>query len=177
MCKGIKTKFPLEEIIERYQNSNLSLRDLARLYNTNHCSLSYLLKRAGIPIKDKGEMISEAWKKQPHPRLGKKGAECPVYGRRHSDETKKKMRDNMLGDKSPAWINGRTRHPLGYVLVTIDGSQLLEHRVLMEKHLGRKLSPDEVVHHINGNRTDNRIENLTVMSRAEHMIHHKIGRK
>lgn len=43
-----------------------------------------------------------------------------------------------------------------------------EHRVIVERHLGRKLSKDEVVHHINGNKLDNRIENLKVVSRAEH---------
>lgn len=44
----------------------------------------------------------------------------------------------------------------------------VEHRVIMEKHLNRKLDTDEVVHHLNGNHKDNRIENLVVMSRSEH---------
>lgn len=45
---------------------------------------------------------------------------------------------------------------------------VLHHRVVMENHLGRLLSPNEIVHHINHDRKDNRIENLEVMTRETH---------
>jgi hypothetical protein len=55
-----------------------------------------------------------------------------------------------------------------YKVKKVKGKQIYLHRWVMEKHLGRKLSRSEVVHHINGDPHDNRVENLMVMSQSEH---------
>lgn len=47
----------------------------------------------------------------------------------------------------------------------------------MEQHLGRELTEDEVIHHKNGNKTDNRIENLEIMTLSEHSKLHYSSRK
>lgn len=54
----------------------------------------------------------------------------------------------------------------------ISGKFVLEHRYLLEQHLGRSLREDEYVHHKNGDRTDNRITNLQIMSNSEHSSKH-----
>jgi hypothetical protein len=60
---------------------------------------------------------------------------------------------------------------------TMRGKQTSVSRLTMQNYLGKKLKSHELVHHINGDTSDNRIENLMVVTRAEHKkIHNEIGK-
>jgi hypothetical protein len=66
---------------------------------------------------------------------------------------------------------------LGHPKATKNG-YVLHHRIIMENHLGRLLNPEEVVHHINGDKLDNRIENLELLSVSKHVsLHGKLRGK
>jgi len=60
-----------------------------------------------------------------------------------------------------------------YLAKKVNGEKRDIHRIVMEEYLGRPLTSDEVVHHINENTFDNRIENLALMSASEHNKLHR----
>lgn len=87
--------------------------------------------------------------------------------------------NNGGNNKKPEtwWVNNR-----GYVegRIWLDEHtqiRIKKHRWIMEKMLGRKILPDEDVHHKDENKLNNEPSNLEVIMHADHTIHHKTGQK
>lgn len=93
---------------------------------------------------------------------------CPLCGKKMGKMTAKRCINCFVGENHSAWKGGRWTNTYGYVQVKVPegtpgrtkNGYILEHRKVMQDFLGRALLPFETVHHINGIRDDNRIENL-----------------
>lgn len=91
-------------------------------------------------------------------------------------------RRGRTGQNAPGWKGGRISDGRGYVKILIpdhpeadrDG-YVREHRYVWEIANARRLNPGEVVHHINGIKNDNRIENLVMLTRGEHQREHNLA--
>lgn len=161
-----------EEIRAEYESGNVTIKELARKHNVSTGKMYYLLR-------DSGCRFSRKWKKQMSEESRKRMGDAH-RGKHLSEEQRRKISEKNSCNYNGLNGYGHTKkHNRGYVLVYVpkhphahsDGYVMI-HTVLMERSIGRYLTEDEVVHHVNHDRTDNRLENLVLMDKKEHMSMH-----
>jgi hypothetical protein len=133
-------KIDNDAVRQHYEEDKWTIVQIAEKFNVNRATISSRLKEMGVKTRrvDIGAIL------RGKPR-----------------------------EQHPKWKGGRLRDKNGYVMIPSNGHPfpscgngryILEHRYVMEQHIGGYLLPEETVHHKNGIRDDNRIENLELRS-------------
>ena len=184
--------FTKENLLELHYGQNLSSSEIAKLYNCHRDTVFLALKRHGItprgrirkPLSDdfKSNLIHLYVEQKLSARaIGK------ILGKSHnyvSDKLKEigiEVDDRITAlqsSRNPDWKGGKTIEQ-GYVTVssrTINKNRKREHQIVMENFIGRELNENEVVHHIDGNKLNNNINNLALMDKSAHTRLHSIER-
>lgn len=163
-----------------YVEKGMSTREIGKLLGINHKTVIYWLKKCKIETRSQEDSMKGIWSKRKHPHLGKKGKLSYMYGKKMSESNKQKLKEANTGANNASWRGGISHHSQGYICRAAKEhpkadmhGYVLEHRLVMEKILGRYLKDNEIVHHINGIKDDNRPENLMLFSsRRDHVKYH-----
>ena len=145
---GPKTiKIGKELLYQKYYKENLTKKEVAEFFGISRDTVYLRCRDYGFPNKFNFKKINNIFKNGKDNRNWKGG----------------KFLDKRTG-YIKIGVPGRTRKETRY---------MPEHRFIMEQYLGRSLTKNEAVHHINGIRVDNRIENLHLYSTGDHAKTHK----
>lgn len=128
-------------LYHEYIELEMSQNELGKKYNVSHVIINRYLNKYEIPVRNHKEA----------------------------------NRVNNSGSGNPKWNEGRSIRTGSYIEIyspdhpnAHTDKYVYEHRLVMEKELGRYLESHEVVHHINGIKHDNRIKNLLLTNRVDH---------
>lgn len=161
-----------ETLQQLYEKQELSMREIAGLLGVAVGTVYNYMKK--YQIESRTEVTDKTRSKI---SASNKGKVSPRKGCHLSEETKRKISEAHKGKFTERSQFGghKKKRSDGYIYIytpdhpysSKDG-YVMEHILVMENHIGRYITKDEVVHHKNKIRNDNRIENLQLMTFKEH---------
>lgn len=186
--RDLLTEAQKDELVDRYENEKLSLNQIGKIYGCCLQTVRNALLRRGVKMAPKGNRYREFSPSEiaEMKRLYESGMAQSAIGEAfHADQTivSKVLRENGIkprgrpatGERHGMWKGGSITVG-GYRYVHIPashrfysmaqrGGAVAEHRLRLAEKVGRPLESHETVHHINGDRLDNRLDNLQLISK------------
>jgi len=180
-----------EELAISLYKQGLSANEVGRRLGHPHGVILYHLYKRGVPVQrvrlQHPEISTEQLKQwyqegmstleisqkigitaqSVYQRLLKAGIPLRSFSKAITLASQRGRKRQQTGDKNARWKGGRSLTTDGYIEVRIDGKQCPEHRVVWEKAHG-VIPKGWVIHHLNGKRDDNRLENLCALQRKRH---------
>lgn len=167
-----------DEIASRYQAGDKPA-ELARAFKCSQCTIDRMLQRLGLWVSPKGlERVGARYTMdQKREMASRYESGDTIYKIAKAFHANPQLIWSILKAagvefRDKAWRGGRVAAPGGYIAVRADSEDpiasamatvngyVLEHRLIVARSLGRSLVKGETVHHINGDKCDNRLENL-----------------
>ena len=173
----------VENLVLEDHANGVTFRDMSEKYGCSDWAIRNLVKRSGSVRRPHGgqsrrfstedvdkmlRLYNDGWTQT---AIAAKFNSTQITVSRTLRSVGIEYKGKSSGENHGAWKGGKTTRNDGYILVSIPFNHplsvmrgktgyVLEHRLVMAKNIGRPLGKYETVHHINGDRTDNRIENL-----------------
>lgn len=145
----------------------------AKLWRAKHRSMQFTCKTCARPFSRKPSKPGSFCSRKcsiDSLRLGLVEIECELCGSKFNVS---KCRSGARFCSKKCWKSACSYlDSSGYRRVWDGGKQVLEHRLVVERSIGRRLNQFESVHHVNGNKSDNRIENLVIVDQSVHSLLH-----
>ena len=187
-----------EWLVQKYCIEGLPIREVARLGSVSHNSIWLWLRKLGItrrtPSESRVMNPERMWK----PHLDKEWLYEKYVQERLSLQAIANIcnvkqptiwkclqrfqflkRLSLRGPEHMSWSGGKSVDSMGYILVNVPdhpncncNGRVQEHRLIAEQALGRYLKKNEIIHHMNQDRKDNRNENLIVCTHSYHQWLH-----
>ena len=159
MARGVN------KVVELYQ-CGLSIPQVSEQTGIPRSTVRHHIKKAGV-LRSRSDGVRKAAKD------GRLGSGLRGKTREFTEEHRENMRTARLKWSAENAIGYRVTSSGYYEFTVGENKGRSVHCVLMERRIGRRLLPDEVVHHVDGNRLNNHIDNLALLTRSGHTRLHR----